>query len=175
MKIIAFGASTSSTSINKTLATYAAKLIPNAEVKVLDLRDFTPPLFSEDKEKEIGQAPQAQAFINELSKADAIIVSYAEHNGSYTAAYKNLFDWSTRIERNVFQQKPVIYLATSPGPGGAQSVLASAVASAQFFAADVKGSLSIANFYENFDLNTNQFKNPEIENQLKDVVLKLIN
>ncbi|ARR05668.1 NADPH-dependent FMN reductase [Vibrio campbellii] len=37
MKIIAFGASTSSTSINKTLATYAANLVEGADVQVLDL------------------------------------------------------------------------------------------------------------------------------------------
>lgn len=56
MKVIAFGASTSSTSINKTLATYAANLIEGAEVKVLDINDYNVPMFSEDTEKEIGQA-----------------------------------------------------------------------------------------------------------------------
>ena len=35
-----------------------------------------------------------------------------------------------------------VYLATSPGPGGAQSVLAAATGSAQFFGADVKASLA---------------------------------
>ena len=38
-KIIAFGGSTSQTSINKQLATYAAHLFSNAEVEVLDLND----------------------------------------------------------------------------------------------------------------------------------------
>ncbi len=51
MKIIAFGASTSSTSINKTLATYAANLVEGADVQVLDLNSYDVPLFSEDKEK----------------------------------------------------------------------------------------------------------------------------
>lgn len=62
MKVIAFGASTSSTSINKTLATYAANLIEGAEVKVLNINDYNVPMFSEDTEKEIGQAEGAQAF-----------------------------------------------------------------------------------------------------------------
>ena len=126
MKIVAFGASTSSTSINKLLATYAANQVEGAQVNVLDLNDYQAPMFSEDKEKEIGQAEGAVAFLRDLAEADALVVSFAEHNGSYPAAYKNLFDWATRIERNVFQNKPVVYLATSPGPGGAQSVLAAA-------------------------------------------------
>lgn len=173
MKIIAFGASTSSTSINKTLATFAANLVDGAEVQVLDLNSYNVPLFSEDKEKEIGQADGAKAFLNDIASADAIVVSFAEHNGSYSAAYKNLFDWSTRIERNVFQNKPAIYLATSPGPGGAQTVLAAATGSAPYFGAEVKASLSIPSFYDNFDLETGEFRNADIAEQLKAVVAAL--
>ncbi|PFG45943.1 NAD(P)H-dependent FMN reductase [Vibrio sp. ES.051] len=173
MKIIAFGASTSSTSINKVLATYAANQIKDAEVEVLDLNNYQVPMFSEDKEKEIGQAEGASAFLRDLAKADAIIVSFAEHNGSYTAAYKNLFDWATRIDSNVFQNKPAVYLATSPGPGGAQSVLAAATGAAQFFGAEVKASLSIPSFYENFDVEAGQVLNQEVAEQVKQAVAKL--
>lgn len=173
MKIVAFGASTSSTSINKTLATYAANLIEGAEVTILDLNDYQVPMFSEDTEKEIGQAEGAKAFLADLAKADAIVVSFAEHNGSYPAAYKNLFDWSTRIERNVFQEKPVVYLATSPGPGGAQTVLAAATGSAPYFGAEVKASVSVPSFYDNFDLEAGQFRNQEIAQQVKQAVQSL--
>ncbi|MDF5491055.1 NAD(P)H-dependent oxidoreductase, partial [Vibrio parahaemolyticus] len=48
MKIVAFGASTSSTSINKLLATYAANQVEGAQVNVLDLNDYQAPMFSED-------------------------------------------------------------------------------------------------------------------------------
>ncbi len=174
MKIVAFGASTSSTSINKTLATYAANLIEGAEVTILDLNDYQVPMFSEDTEKEIGQAEGAKAFLADLAQADAIVVSFAEHNGSYPAAYKNLFDWSTRIERNVFQEKPVVYLATSPGSGGAQTVLAAATGSAPYFGAEVKASVSVPSFYDNFDLETGQFRNQEIAEQVKQAVANLV-
>ncbi len=69
MKIVAFGASTSSTSINKTLATYAAQQVEGAKVSVLDLNNYNVPMFSEDKEKEIGQAEGAIAFLRELEQA----------------------------------------------------------------------------------------------------------
>ena len=55
MKVIAFGASNSSTSINKALATYTAHLIEGADVVVLDINNYTVPMFSEDLEKELGQ------------------------------------------------------------------------------------------------------------------------
>ncbi|GLT17382.1 FMN reductase [Vibrio zhanjiangensis] len=173
MKVVAFGASSSSTSINKTLASYAADLISGAEIKVLNLNDYEVPLFSEDKEKEIGQAAGAKAFLSDIAWADVLIISFAEHNGSYTAAYKNLFDWATRIERNVFADKPAVYLSTSPGPGGAASVLSAAIGSAPYFGAQVKASLSIASFYENFDLKTGKLTNPTLDEQLKTALAQL--
>lgn len=173
MRIVAFGASTSSTSINKALATYAAQQVEGAEVQVLDINNYHVPMFSEDKEKEIGQAEGAQQFLADLAEADAIVVSYAEHNGYYPAAYKNLFDWASRIDRSVFQNKPVVYLATSPGPGGAQTVLAAAVASAPYFGAEVKASVSVPSFYDNFDFETGSINNPEIAAEIKQAVSQL--
>lgn len=173
MKVIAFGASTSSTSINKFLASYVAKLIPGADVEVLDINSYDVPMFSEDKEKEIGQAEGAKAFLADLAKADALVISFAEHNGSYPAAYKNLFDWSTRINQKVYQDIPAVYLATSPGPGGAQSVLAAANASSGYFGGNVKGSLSVASFYDKVDLAAGEVTDSELETQLKELAAKL--
>ncbi|CAM4226093.1 NADPH-dependent FMN reductase [Vibrio agarivorans] len=175
MKIIAFGASTSSTSINKALATYAAGLVDDAQVKVLDINDYSVPMFSEDKEKEIGQAPGAQAFLQDLAEADALVISFAEHNGHHPAAYKNLFDWATRIEREVFQGKPAVYLATSPGPGGAQNVLAAATGSAGYFGGNVKASVSVPSFYDNFDVEADVVTNAEIAQQIRQAVQLLGN
>lgn len=174
MKIIAFGASSSRKSINKSLAIYAASLVENAQVEVLDLNDFEIPIFSEDKEKELGQPQLAKRFLEKLASANAIVVSFAEHNGSYAAAYKNLFDWMSRIEREVFQNKPVIFLATSPGPGGASNVLKLAVTSAPFFGAEIKGSLSVPSFYDNFDLETGKLTNPEINQVLAQTMNVLV-
>jgi len=173
MKVIAFGASTSSTSINKALATYTANLIEGADVKVLNIADYNVPMFSEDTEKEIGQAEGAQAFLRDLSEADAFVISFAEHNGHYPAAYKNLFDWATRIERSVFGEKPAIYLATSPGPGGAQTVLGAAVGSAPYFGGNVKASVSVPSFYDNFSFETGTITNEEIVAQLKEAVASI--
>ncbi|GAD78923.1 NADPH-dependent FMN reductase [Vibrio ezurae] len=174
MKIIAFAASTSSKSINKVLVTYVAHQLPNADVEVLDLIDYPAPIFSEDTEKEIGHSESAKKLLAKLGRADAIIVSFAEHNGSYTAAYKNLFDWATRIERSVFHNKPVLYMATSPGPGGGKSVLAAAVSSAPYFGAEVKASLSVPSFYDAFDVQANEFKNAQLKQQVTQALDALV-
>ncbi len=174
MKLLAFAASSSSTSINKQLASYAASLVKGADIEILDLNDFEIPMFSEDKERELGQPEQAKNFFAKLGQADAIIISFAEHNGSYTAAYKNLFDWTSRIDQKLFQNKPMVLLATSPGPGGASSVLAAAKGSAPYFAGDVKATLSVPSFYENFDGDNQVLKNDELLGQLKSAVAALI-
>ncbi|OIN26516.1 NADPH-dependent FMN reductase [Vibrio barjaei] len=173
MKVIAFGASTSSTSINKALATYAANLIEGADVEVLDLTQFDVPMFSEDKEKEIGQAEGAKTFLTAIHQADALVISFAEHNGHHPAAYKNLFDWATRIEREVFKGIPAIYLATSPGPGGASNVLAAAANSAPYFGGNVKATISVPSFYDNFDLEAGSLRNAELAEQIQTAVKQL--
>ena len=167
MKVLAFGASNSRESINGTLAAYAAGLVDGATVELLNIHDYELPIYSIDREKELGQPALALEFFEKIGSSDAIIVSYAEHNGSYTAAFKNLFDWLSRIDSKVYQGKPMLILATSPGSGGAATVLAAAAASAPYFSANLKGSVSVPNFYENFDVNANALTNREIEAELR--------
>ena len=173
MKIVAFGASNSKTSINKALAAHAASLVDGAEVEVLDLNDYELPLFGVDREAELGSPDLAKEFFAKIGASDALVVSYAEHNGSYATAYKNLFDWCSRIDQKVFQKKPMVILATSPGPGGAKNVLAAAVGSAPHFAGDVRAEMSFPSFYDNFDVEAGEIKNQELKEQLIAAVAKL--
>ena len=169
MRIIAFAASSSRKSINKMLVTYAAGLIDNVEVEVLDLNDYELPLFSEDKEQELGRPELATAFLAKIASADALLISFAEHNGTYSAAYKNLFDWCSRVKK-VFQGKPMVLLSTSPGARGGASVLEQAVKSAPYFEGEVIGSLAVASFYEHFDVEQQQLTNDALK---ADLVLAL--
>lgn len=142
---------------------------------MLDLNDFELPLFSQDKEAELGQPALAQQFLDKLAASDAIIISFAEHNGSYSAAFKNLFDWCTRITRDVYHNKPMLLLATSPGPGGAKNVLATAINSMPHFAGEVKGSFSLPSFYDNFDMEAKTITDSALLASLMDEVNKLVN
>ena len=122
-KIVAFGASSSLNSINKDLATYTASLVPDSASIVVNLIDFEMPIYSTDKEKENGIPDLAYKFKDILKNADGIVISFAEHNGVYTAAFKNIFDWISRIEKVVWYNKPMFLLATSNGDRGANTVL----------------------------------------------------
>ena len=137
---------------------------------MLDINDYELPLFSEDREADLGQPQLAKDFLRKIGESDAVIISFAEHNGSYTVAYKNIFDWASRINPKVFQNKPMLLLATSPGPGGASSVLATATTSAPFFDGEVIASFSLPNFYENFDSDQGQISNDDINAQLMTVI-----
>ena len=109
-KIIAFGASTSNNSINKILATYVAKLI-QSNSEILDLNEFPAPIYSIDYEEVNGVPEAVKNFTYKIQSADAIIISMAEHNGSYTAAFKNLFDWSSRFNAKIFENKKLLLLS----------------------------------------------------------------
>jgi NAD(P)H-dependent FMN reductase len=168
-KIIAFGASSSKNSINKQLATFAANQFQNASVEILDLNDYEMPIFSVDKEKENGIHPLAQEFYDKLGSVDLIIISFAEHNGNYSTAFKNVLDWTSRINAKTFQEKPMLLLATSPGVRGGSSVLDIASKRFPFQGGIVKGSFSLPSFYENFDV-VNGIIHPEYKNQLLEIV-----
>jgi len=170
MKIIAFGGSNSQHSINKRLATYATTLFENADVEVLDLNDYEMPLFSVDIEKEIGQHDVAKAFLAKIASADILVVSLAENNNNYSTAFKNIFDWSSRINKEVFQQKPMLLMATSPGTRGGASVLEIARNALPRYGAEIKASFSLPAFNANFDLEKNQISNAELDKELKDII-----
>jgi len=170
MKVLSFAASNSKKSINKQFAVYAASLIEAADVEVLDINDYELPLFSEDREADLGQPQLAKDFLQKISQADLLIISFAEHNGSYTAAYKNLFDWASRINVKVFQNKDLLMLATSPGRGGAKNVLATATSAAPHFGGNLLAQYSLPAFDDNFDRASQKISNKELEKSFSEMM-----
>ena len=150
MKILALGASTSKASINKQFAAFAAAQFENALVEVLDLNEYVAPLFSVDLEKQLGIPPVILSFVEKFQQVDFIIISLAEHNGSYTAAFKNTFDWASRLERKLFGGKKVLLLATSTGQGGGKYVLENALRRFPRHGADIAGHFSLPRFFDHF-------------------------
>ncbi len=173
MKIIAFAATSHKKSINKQLVEYAAQLLTKVDIEILDLNDYEMPLYSQDREKELGHPKLAKAFLSKITDCDGIMISFAEHNGSYTVAYKNIFDWCSRIEPKVYQNKPMVLFSTSPGSLGGSSILATAVNSMPYFNGIVKASLSIPSFYDNFDTEKQILSHKELNEQFKDAVSHL--
>ena len=151
MKVIAFGASTSKTSINKIFANYVAQNI-SKNYELLDLNDYLLPLYSTDYETENGLPENSTKFLAKIKEADLIVISLAEHNGSYTAAFKNLFDWLSRNEGKFLIDKKVLLTSTAPGARGGKGVLEEALNRFPRHGANVIGHFTLPQFQDNFNL-----------------------
>ena len=110
------------------------------------------PIYSEDLQNLSGIPKKAFDFKSEISNSDALVISLAEHNGSYTAAFKNIYDWISVIEADIWCSKPILLLSTSTGARGGKTVLDTAHSR---FSRNYKFKIpffSLPNFNNNFDL-----------------------
>ena len=151
-KVIAFSGSNSKNSINKALATYTANQLSNVEVEVLDLNDFELPLYGIDYEIAHGIPDNAQAFLDKIKASNGIVLSLAEHNGAYSTAFKNIFDWISRIDGKLWSNVPMLLMATSPGGRGGASVLEIAKGRFPFMGGNIVADFSLPSFGQNFSV-----------------------
>ncbi len=168
MKIFAFAGSVSSTSINRELVKFVLKSFKDDDINLIDLNDYSMSVFSVDLEKK-GFPEEAHLFLKQIEDCDAIICSLAEHNRSYTAAFKNIFDWASRINVKVFQNKPMLLMSTSPGGYGGGNVMNAAKTFFPNFGAEIKETFSLPKFYENFDLESGII-NPDMLTELQNKI-----
>lgn len=149
-KVMTLGGSSSKASINKRLAEYAGKLINDVELNHIDLNDYNLPLFSVDIENESGFPDDLKKLNDEVEATDGFIISLAEHNGAYSAAFKNAFDWLSRMESKVWRNKPMLLLSTSPGGRGGQSVMELALNRFPRNGGNIIGHSTFPSFNNNF-------------------------
>ena len=147
---IAFAGSNSRNSINKKLSQLATKFLNETSSEVLDLNDYELPLYSIDLENEGGIPENAQIFLDKILAADGIILSLAEHNGAYSAAFKNIFDWMSRIDSKLWNNKPMLLMATSPGGRGGKSVLEIAENRFPRMSGNIVATFSLTSFNDNY-------------------------
>ena len=150
MKIVAFGASNSKKSINKEFARFAANQFNSSALEVLDLNDYPLPIYSVDMETEQGLPENAVLFHEKLKESDLIIISFAEHNGSYAVVFKNLFDWVSRVNLKMFEGKKLFLLSTAPGPRGGVGVLEHAIDRFPRHGAVISSVFTLPQYHQNF-------------------------
>ena len=149
MKITAFAATNSTQSINLALVKSALPKLEGHDIQILDLNDYEMPIYSPER-NQVGIPAEALAFNQILKDSDALIIGLAEHNGTFSTAFKNIFDWGSRADKALFQQKPMLLLSTSPGPRGGQFVMESAKNIFPFFGGNIQAHFSLPNFQDNF-------------------------
>lgn len=148
--IIGLAGSNSKTSINQQLVDHALSKFKDTSTTLLDLNDFDVPMYGIDLENESGIPANAVRLSELIERADAIVLSLAEHNGSYAAVFKNIFDWMSRINPKVWRNKPMLLMSTSPGGRGGASVLGSAQMTFPHLGGSISAAFSLPNFFDNF-------------------------
>lgn len=149
-KVVTIVGSNSQNSINKMLIVYVSNLIEDVEIIPIDLNDYILPIYGVDFEAENG-IPRAVKRLDEIiNTADAFIIALAEHNGSYAAVFKNTIDWLSRLNMQIWREKPMLLMTTSPGARGGATVLQSASTYFPFMGAKIIETFSLPTFYDNF-------------------------
>jgi NAD(P)H-dependent FMN reductase len=165
-KILAFAGSNNSASINYQLVEFTASIITTEDVTVLDIRNWDIPMYSIDKDPD--QTPKEIVdIISLISEYDGFVISSPEHNGATPAFFKNIIDWLSRRKKNVFNNKPVLLLSTSPGKNGGATNLNYLVNTLPYQGAKVTSSYSLPSFNENFKEGT------VIGNQLEELKMSI--
>lgn len=174
MKILAIAGSNSDTSINRQLVTYATTLFENAEIEIVDMNDFEMPIYKHQREVESGVPQEAVDFASKIDDADVLLVSLAEHNGTYSTAFKNVFDWTSRIkQRAVWNEKPMLLMATAPGGRGGLGVLEAAEKRFPLHGGNIIGTFTLPFFNDQFDKVAQKISNDEKDSELRDIVKKI--
>lgn len=174
MKILAIAGSNSEASINRLLVSYAASLIENAEVETVDMNDFEMPIYKHQREVESGVPQEAKDLAAKIDAADVLLVSLSEHNGTYSTAFKNVFDWTSRIkDRAVWNEKPMLLMATAPGGRGGLGVLEAAEKRFPLHGGNIVDTFTLPFFNDNFDRSAHKISNEEKDSELKEKIKKI--
>lgn len=118
MRILGIAGSLRRGSHNRRLLRAAAHALPSGVefVEWDGLADI--PAFDEDLET----TPPAvvQAFLDEIERADGVLIATPEYNASVPGALKNALDWASRpFPDNVLKGKPMAVIGASTGLFGA--------------------------------------------------------
>ena len=130
-KILAFAGSTRTESFNKKLIKLAAAgaRTADAEVTLIDLRDYPMPLYDGDLEDRDGLPENARKLKALFLANDGLLLSCPEYNSSITGVLKNTIDWVSRSEGDeadlaCYTGKIAALMSASPGfLGGLRSLV----------------------------------------------------
>ena len=102
---------------NRKLVREAARLFDPTHFIEADL-NF--PLYDGDAEEADGVPFSVQTLADQISAADAVVISTPEYNKGPSGALKNALDWVSRTEGNPWNGKPVAVMSAAAGRAGGE-------------------------------------------------------
>ena len=134
---------------NRKLVREAARLYGGPFVEA----DIRMPLFDEDLEIAQGFPAEARRLFDQITAAEAVVISSPEYNKSIPGVLKNALDWVSRIKGNPWKDKPLAIIGAADGrEGGARASFALRLAMTPFRPRMLTGpEVQVANSRQAFD------------------------
>lgn len=154
MNILFFAGSLRKDSCNKKFAREALRLAQGIgeQTEYLDLKDYPMPPYDGDIEAASGVPEITVRLGAKIRRADALVVSTPEYNGSIPGVLKNIIDWLSREPNVSLTGKPLLLLAASPGAlGGVRSLWQTRVPFEVLGVHVFPGMMGLPGAYEAFD------------------------
>lgn len=104
-------------SYNTRLVHEAARLFDPADFALADLRL---PLYDGDLEEAHGIPQEVQRLADQITAADAVVISTPEYNKSISGVLKNALDWVSRTKGAPWRDKPVAIVSATGGRAGGE-------------------------------------------------------
>lgn len=174
-QVLGFGGSNSKNSINASLVRYILSQLEGVNTHEVVLIDYDIPMYGIDLEQEKGIPIDVQLLKNEIEKADGLVISVNEHNGSWSAYFKSVFDWLTRADRNFLDGKKILLSSTSPGARGASSSLDYAKSVMPRFGGTIVESFSFPSFQDHLDVDKLKITDDNLRLGVSEVIASFLN
>ena len=127
----------------------------NAEITLVDLRDFNLPLFADaivpgDREG-LHPNPMVQKWLDTVATADAYVIITPEYNHSFSSALKNAIDYGAKE----WEGKPVAFVSYGGLAGGSRAVEQLRLVVGDFDMYDIRAQILIPTVKTAFDTEGN--------------------
>lgn len=116
-------------SVNSMLCAQAAEIYGG----VCESGDLRLPLYDGDLEDAEGLPESVDTLVDQIIRAEAIVLSTPEYNQSLSGVMKNALDWVSRSKGGAWKDKPVALMTATAGrAGGARAQFALRLAMTPF-------------------------------------------
>lgn len=180
-RILAFAGSTRTDSFNKKIlktAVYGAREA-GADVTVIDLRDFSMPLYDGDLEAKLGIPENGKKLKDLFNSHHALLLALPEYNSSMSGVFKNSIDWVSRSAPGedpleCFVGKVAGLISASPGSlGGMRGLVHVRAMLENIHVLVMPEQVCVSKAEEAFDENGN-LKNEKIKKSIEKVGANLV-
>lgn len=114
-KLLGISGSLRTDATNTKLIREAARLFGDATYVEADLNI---PLYNGDDEDRDGLPAAVQTLVQQITEADAVLISTPEYNAGITGILKNALDWVSRSKPTPWAGKPVAVMSAAAGRAG---------------------------------------------------------